>query len=121
MRLRWEEFASQPADYRVGYGLVKLLSGIAARESGMRGSDCPSEQDLAAFNLGELPEATLEVISRHLEGCPACEAFLDSLDDRTDTALAALRRTGPGGDRGRSRASSPEERSRSCDQVCFVC
>jgi WD40 repeat protein len=73
----------------------------------MRGSDCPTKQVLAAFNLGELPEPALEVISRHLEGCPACEAYLDSLDDRGDSALIALRRPGPARDRGRSRALAP--------------
>jgi WD40 repeat protein len=73
----------------------------------MRGSDCPTQQDLAAFNLGDLPEATLEVISKHLEGCPACEAYLESLDDRTDPALSALRHPGPARDRGRSRALAP--------------
>jgi eukaryotic-like serine/threonine-protein kinase len=59
----------------------------------MRGSggDCPTEHDLAAFNLGDLPEAVLETIGRHLEGCPSCDAFLDRLEDRTDPALAALR------------------------------
>jgi len=45
----------------------------------MRGSDCPTEQQLAAFNLGDLPEVDLEVISAHLESCSACEALLDHL------------------------------------------
>jgi WD40 repeat protein len=75
----------------------------------MRGSECPTEQDLAAFNFGDLPEATLEVISRHLEDCPTCEAYLDSLDDRTDTALAALRHPGRVRDRERGRALAPPE------------
>src|SRR5262249_12177273 len=55
---------------------------------------CPSEQELAAFNLGELPEEGSEAISQHLESCPHCEAFLDSLDGRTDPAIAALRYPG---------------------------
>ena len=67
----------------------------------MAGSDCPTEQELAAFNLGDLPEATLDAVSQHLESCPRCEAFLDSLDDRTDSAIAALRRPGPAKDLGR--------------------
>ena len=58
-------------------------------------SDCPTEQELAAFNLGNMPEASLEAITGHLESCPRCEAFLDSLDDRTDSAIAALRHQGP--------------------------
>jgi WD40 repeat protein/serine/threonine protein kinase len=67
-------------------------------------SDCPSEQELAAFNLGELPKAGLEAISRHLESCPGCEAFLDSLDGRTDSAIAALRYPGSARDLGRIQA-----------------
>ena len=70
----------------------------------MAGSDCPTEQELAAFNLGDLPEATLEAVSQHLESCPRCEAFLDGLDDRTDPAIAALRRPGPAKDLGRIEA-----------------
>ena len=73
----------------------------------MRGSDCPTEQDLAAFNLGDLPEAALEAISRHLEGCPSCDAFLDRLEDRTDSTLAALRNPEAARDRGRGRARTP--------------
>src|SRR5690348_9315963 len=61
----------------------------------MAKSDCPTQQELAAFNLGDLSEESLETISRHLESCPACEAFLDSLDDRTDSAISALRYPGP--------------------------
>ena len=64
-------------------------------------SDCPSEQELAAFNLGDLPEASLEAISRHLESCPSCGAFLDSLDGRTDSAIASLRYPGSARDLGR--------------------
>ena len=64
-------------------------------------SDCPTEQELAAFNLGDLPEASLEAITRHLESCPGCEAFLDGLGDRTDSAIAALRHPGPARDLGR--------------------
>jgi serine/threonine protein kinase len=73
----------------------------------MGGSDCPMEQDLAAFNTGDLPEARLEAISRHLEGCPDCEAFLDGLDDGTDSAIAALRYHGPARDLGRIGALLP--------------
>jgi serine/threonine-protein kinase len=73
----------------------------------MRGSDCPTEQDLAAFNLGDLPEAALEVITRHLERCPSCDAILDRLEGRADSALAALRYPEAARDRGRGRAPTP--------------
>jgi hypothetical protein len=66
---------------------------------------CPTEQELAAFNLGDLPEARVEAISRHLETCPGCEAFLEGLDDRTDSAIAALRYPGPAKVLGRIGAS----------------
>jgi WD40 repeat protein len=58
-------------------------------------SDCPTQQELAAYNLGDLPEAILEAIGQHVESCSGCEAFLDSLDDQTDSAIAALRYPGP--------------------------
>jgi hypothetical protein len=73
----------------------------------MAKSDCPTEQELAAFNLGNLPEASLEAISRHLESCPSCEAFLDGLDDRTDSAIASLRH--PGSASGKKGDSPPKE------------
>ena len=82
---------------------MKRLSRACGRGGDRHGhsSDCPTEQDLAAFNLGDLPEAALETISRHLESCPSCDAFLDSLEDRTDSAMAALRYPGAARDRGR--------------------
>jgi WD40 repeat protein len=70
----------------------------------MGACDCPSEQELANYNLGELPEPSLEAISQHLETCPACEAFLDSLDGVTDLAIAALRHPGRARDLGRIHA-----------------
>lgn len=73
----------------------------------MGGSDCPTELDLAAFNTGDLPEPRLEAIGRHLERCPGCEAFLDGLDDRTDSAIAALRYPGPARDLGHIAALHP--------------
>src|SRR5215471_19264197 len=80
------------------------FKGVAGEEIGMGKSDCPTEQELAAFNLGDLPEASLEAISQHLESCPGCEAFLDSLDGRTDSAIAALRQPGSAKDLGRIHA-----------------
>src|SRR5262249_38326597 len=34
---------------------------------------CPSEEELRAFQLGDLPEAALDVVARHLAGCAHCE------------------------------------------------
>jgi WD40 repeat protein len=73
-----------------------FAKGVAGEEEmGMSGSDCPTQHELAAFNFGDLPEASLEAISRHLESCSGCEAFLDGLDGRTDSAITALRYPGP--------------------------
>jgi WD40 repeat protein len=73
-----------------------FAKGVAGEEEmTIAGSDCPTQQELAAFNLGDLPEATLEAISQHLESCPGCEEFLDGLDGRTDSAISALRYPGP--------------------------
>jgi WD40 repeat protein len=57
--------------------------------------DCPTLEALAAFNLGDLPEAELDCIAAHLDTCPACEAAARSLDATTDPVLAALRRLAP--------------------------
>src|SRR5207244_3852551 len=77
------------------------------------GGPCPTEQELAAFNLGDLPEASLDVITGHVEGCPLCEALLASLDGRTDSAIAALRYPAPAKEGGRlgalTRPRSPED------------
>ena len=48
-------------------GWQNRFQGVAGEEMGMGKSDCPTQQELAAFNLGDLPEASLEAISRHLE------------------------------------------------------
>src|SRR5262249_14120000 len=90
----------------LGYALARSFPrpGLGEEGTGMGMSDCPSEQELAAFNLGELSEADLEAISQHLESCPVCEAFLGSLDGRTDSAIAALRYPGSARDLGRIHA-----------------
>jgi serine/threonine-protein kinase len=49
---------------------------------------------LSRQKLARISEAGLESISQHLESCPHCEAFLDSLDGRTDPAIVALRYLG---------------------------
>jgi WD40 repeat protein/serine/threonine protein kinase len=53
---------------------------------------CPSPDQLTGFVLGTLPEADLERIARHLDGCPACEAEVNSLESASDPVLAAIRR-----------------------------
>jgi anti-sigma factor RsiW len=52
---------------------------------------CPSADELTGFVLGTLPEADLERVAQHLDGCPACEAAVNSLESASDPVLAALR------------------------------
>jgi serine/threonine protein kinase len=54
-------------------------------------SNCPSETDLKAFVLGELPEALHPLVSAHLEACPRCEAIAQQLDDFADPIIRAVR------------------------------
>lgn len=58
----------------------------------MHPETCPSEQELRAFQLGDLPEAALDVVAQHLEGCPRCETRAQRLDTAVDPILSALRR-----------------------------
>jgi WD40 repeat protein len=52
---------------------------------------CPSEQELLAFHLGTLPEAEVDAVAAHLEGCSGCDGAVRRLDDSVDPVLAALR------------------------------
>jgi anti-sigma factor RsiW len=61
----------------------------------MPGAKCPSQGDLKAFVLGELPEALGLVVSSHLEDCPACETAVQELDALADAVIAALRAAAP--------------------------
>jgi WD40 repeat protein len=59
-------------------------------------SDCPTEAELTAFHLGDLPEGVLDEIAAHLEGCPHCEAAARALDELTDPTLTPFRRSAQG-------------------------
>jgi WD40 repeat protein len=58
---------------------------------------CPSPEELRAFHLGDLCEATLTRLAAHLEECPACESAAQSLDRVTDPVVAAYRRSAQNG------------------------
>jgi hypothetical protein len=58
----------------------------------MHATDCASEDDLRAFQMGELPDELAAALTAHLEGCPRCEAAARQLDAMSDPALRALRR-----------------------------
>jgi serine/threonine-protein kinase len=59
----------------------------------MRCDTCPSDEVLAAFSLGELPESDLDAIREHQETCPRCESRAQELDSRIDPVIATIRRT----------------------------
>jgi len=52
---------------------------------------CPSQGDLQAFILGELPLDTIEAIGAHLATCESCTAFMDERSARADTSIDGLR------------------------------
>jgi WD40 repeat protein len=55
-------------------------------------SDCPSEAELRAFNLGDLPAEAVEAVAAHLERpCPRCNEILSRLDRQPDGFLSSLR------------------------------
>ena len=57
----------------------------------MSTGNCPSEQLLHAFQLGDLPEPALDEIAQHLEDCARCESLAQQLDADFDSILAAIR------------------------------
>jgi serine/threonine protein kinase len=57
----------------------------------MHHADCPTEHELTAFNLGDLPGPALDAIAEHLDGCQRCEQRLQQLERDADDVLAALR------------------------------
>jgi serine/threonine protein kinase len=58
----------------------------------MSAADCPSAQLLQAFQLGNLPEPSLDEIADHLESCARCETLAQQLDSECDPIVAAIRR-----------------------------
>jgi hypothetical protein len=57
------------------------------------GAPCPSRQDLAAFNGGDLPAPVIEAIAEHLSRCPRCVSALGTLAGHESNTLASLRRS----------------------------
>ena len=56
---------------------------------------CPSRNDLAGFNLGRLPEQSVEEIAAHLEQCNRCEQAVKELDHEADPIVNGLRGLSP--------------------------
>jgi serine/threonine protein kinase len=60
-----------------------------------RPDDCPSAEQLFAFNVGELPGDRREAIAGHVEGCAKCLDVLRTLDDNADSVIATARKPVP--------------------------
>lgn len=58
----------------------------------MRPDLCPAEEQLQAFQLGNLAEPLLTEVAEHLDRCPQCETRAQRLDTELDPIMAALRR-----------------------------
>src|SRR5262249_30687692 len=54
-------------------------------------SECPGPEVLRDFSRGRLPADRLEVVGKHLSGCPYCESLLSTLDDDSDVLISSLR------------------------------
>jgi WD40 repeat protein len=59
----------------------------------MSRTSCLTPEELAAFNLGELPPAQLEGLAAHMEACALCEAAARQLDSVSTPLLDAYRRS----------------------------
>ncbi|MDR3634440.1 MAG: WD40 repeat domain-containing serine/threonine protein kinase [Isosphaeraceae bacterium] len=53
--------------------------------------DCPSPAELSAFNLGALPDESVDEVAEHLEVCARCEAAVEALDRVTDPVVSSLK------------------------------
>ncbi|WP_337175062.1 protein kinase [Paludisphaera sp.] len=70
---------------------------------------CLDDDVLRAFALGDLPEAGIEAVRRHLDSCARCESRAEALDRHTDHVLDELRRSLAGRAPGRD-AAGPLDR-----------
>jgi hypothetical protein len=67
-----------------------------SRPNGARGSGgCPTADELFAFAVGRLSGDACDTIASHIEGCAACLAALQELNDQADPLLAELRQPLP--------------------------
>ncbi len=59
----------------------------------MSRTECLTHDELAAFNLGELPPTVLEELANHLESCSQCETLARELDGMSSPLVEAYRRS----------------------------
>src|SRR6185369_17259150 len=79
------------------------------QERAMRVDSCPSEEQLHAFQLGQLPQPALDEVADHLEGCPHCETVARRLDTAIDPLLAAIRQDTSTSAVGQKRPATPQD------------
>jgi anti-sigma factor RsiW len=56
----------------------------------MSRSDCPSQDTLADFVLGKLPDREAGSVAEHLDDCTDCEQKIDRLDGIVDEVVSEL-------------------------------
>jgi WD40 repeat protein/serine/threonine protein kinase len=56
---------------------------------------CPTDQELSAFCLGDLTEASLQSLAAHLEACRSCQEKVREWDEASDPVIEAIRRPAP--------------------------
>ena len=54
--------------------------------------DCPSEEQLEGFAVGEIPRSEIETVANHLKTCARCASEMETLDQRSDQLTVRLRR-----------------------------
>ena len=52
---------------------------------------CPNRETLLQYSLGMLPGEQQDILDRHLDECPDCQATILTLDDSGDTVIGGLR------------------------------
>jgi peptide deformylase len=80
-----------------GYSFEGRQAAWDRIESGLppRGPGCPFVLDLLDHMRGELSESAAEPLSRHVAGCPACQARLESLRRGQERLATLIRTEGP--------------------------
>jgi eukaryotic-like serine/threonine-protein kinase len=61
----------------------------------MKSEACPSDVELQAFAIGDLPTTVLEQIETHVENCERCQNSLQACDVHRDSLLHALTEQAP--------------------------
>ncbi|MEZ6118708.1 MAG: protein kinase [Pirellulaceae bacterium] len=56
----------------------------------MTATQCPNQDQLHAFSLGQLPGEQSDELVSHLNECPACQAELDTFHNGDDSLIASL-------------------------------